>query len=289
MSEKFSYKDLIEKTESIMQKYPFLVKCKIGESVCGREIFALSLGNYKNTVLFVGGFGARDFAATGVLLEYVDRLCFAFKNKEKISGVSVSSQLLSRGLSVVACINPDGLEIASKGAEGAGEYAEFVRKISKNDTSFWNANAKGVDISKNFNSQREKMPLYEAGKGVFGPAASGYGGFAAESEPETAALVNFCEKNNVHHAISLVGSGESINWRSETDDPENSRTMAKVLSVCCGYGIVNSRCAEDFGSFKDWFCENFNRSALSLGVKGGEDVEKTYKSLEEMLVIGTII
>ncbi|MBQ7654648.1 MAG: hypothetical protein IJS17_06205 [Clostridia bacterium] len=289
MNEKFYYRDLVEKIEKITQKYPFVSNCKIGQSVCGRDIYALSVGNYKNTVLFVGGFGARDSVTVRVLLEYVERLCRAFKNRSRLSGVNVSSPLLTRGLSVVACLNPDGMEIASSGAEAAGEYADFVRGVSDGDTSLWNANAKGVDISKNFNSQREKIPLYEANKGIFGPAASGYGGFAAESEPETSALVNFCEKNNIHHAIALLGNGKAINWRSENTDPENSRTMAKVLSVCCGYGILNTRCADDLGSFKDWFCENYKRSALSLGVKETDDFDKTYKTLEEMLVIGTII
>ena len=289
MKEKFSCLKMNEKIEELTGKYPFLTKLKIGESVCGRDIYALSIGNYKNVSLFVGGFCARDAVTVRVLLQYTDRLCYAFKNKSKLSGVNVSSPLLSRGLNVVPCINPDGLEIAASCAESAGEYADFVREISKGDTSSWNANAKGVDISKNFNSNREKMPLYEAGRGVFGPSESGYGGFAAESEPETSALVNFCEKNNVHHAIALLGNGKSINWRSETDDPENSRTMAKVLSVCCGYGIVNSRSADDYGSFKDWFCESQKRCALSLGVKENGDFEKTYKTLEEMLVIGTII
>lgn len=289
MVKNYCYSDLEEKMEKITREYPFTVKCKIGESVCKRPIYSLNIGNYKDTVLFVGGFGAKDDVAVRVLLEYFERVCFAFKNRVRISGVNISPSLLSRGLSVIPCINPDGFEISAFGEQGAGDYKDFVRDISGGDLSNWNANAKGIDISKNFNSAREKISLYEAKRGIFGPAPSGYGGFAAESEPETRALVNFCEKNKIHHVIILQGNGKSINWRSEADDPENSKTMAKVLSVCCGYGIVNSRNAEDFGSFKDWFCDTFKRSALSLGVKNTGDFEKTYKSLEEMLVIGTII
>lgn len=289
MNDGFSYEQLCEKIENITKQYPFVAKCRIGESVCGRDIYALSVGNYRNVTLFVGGFGARDALTSQILLEYAHRLCHAFKTKTGLAGVNVSSALMSRGLSIVACLNPDGLEIASRGAEGAGEYADFVREISGGDTSLWNANAKGIDISKNFNSGRDKISLYEANRGVFGPAASGYGGFAAESEPETAALVNFCEKNNIHHAIALLGRGKAIKWMSETCSPENSKTMAKILSVCCGYGIANSRSADEFGSFKDWFSENHKKCALSLGVKDVGGFEKTYRKLEEMLVIGTII
>ena len=289
MTKRFCCEDVNEKIDEMSKAYPFLSKCKIGESACSRPIYSLSIGNYKNTALFVGGFGARDEITVRVLLEYVERLCFAFKHKTRLSGVNVSSPLLSRGLSVIACINPDGLEISSKGAEGAEEYADFVRSVSGADVSKYNANAKGIDISKNFNSSRDKISLHEANRGIFGPAPSGYGGFAAESEPETTALVNFCEKNNIHHVITLLGNGKSINWRCETQDPENSKTMAKVLSVCCGYGITNSISADDYGSFKDWFCENYKKCALSLGVKNTGDFESVYKSLEEMLVIGTII
>lgn len=289
MKAEFDYEEYKNKIDEIKKKYPFLIKYKIGASVCARDIYALSVGNYKNTVLFVAGLSAKDALAVQILIKYTENVCHAFKNRTRISGINISSILMTKGLSIIPCLNVDGMEIRSKGKAGAGDYAEFVECISKGDYSKWEANAKGIDISRNFNSSREKITTLEVEKGVFGPAPHGYGGFAAESEPETRALVNFCERNNVHHAISLRGSSKSINWQSHFDIPENSKTIAKVLSVCCGYGIVNSQTDEECGSFKEWFCENFSRSALSFGVKNGQSIEETYKSLEEMLVIGTII
>lgn len=290
MNNKFDYEEYVSEIEKIKKKYPFLVCHSVGESVCKRKIYGLSVGNYKSKVLFFGGLSGRDVVAMKVLLKYISNVSRAFQNKTKIAGVNVSAALLTRGLTVIPCVNPDGLEIVSNGKDGAKEYGDFVQTISKGNFVCWDANVKGIDISRNFNSAREEIQLNEAQKGIFGPSASGYGGFAAESEPETAAVVNFCERNNVHHAFVLQGNKRNIKWQGENSNPENSRTMVKILSVCSGYGIVNDRNEEDLGGFKDWFCENFHKSAFSLGVTRDESkVEQEYKSLEEMLVIGTII
>lgn len=290
MKKLFRYEEYVKKIDEIKEKYPFLICHKIGESVLKKDIFGLSIGNYKNVVLFIGGFKGKEMLSVDVLLEYIENVCFAFKNKTHLAGVNISSSLMTKGLTVIPCINPDGLEIYSFGKDAAKEYSQYVYSISKGQCHLWESNVKGIDISRNFNSSREKIVDAEIKKGIFGPSMYGYGGFSAESEPETRAIVNFCEKNNVHHAFSLVGSRKEIYWQGENLNPENSRTMAKILSVCSGYGIANARTEEDFGSFKDWFCENYNRSAFSIGVpKKENDFLKAYSMLEEMLVIGTII
>ena len=290
MNNIFDYEEYLSTIEKLKKKFPFLVCHCVGESVCKRKIYGLSVGNYKSGVAFFGGFSGRDVDAIKVLLKYINNVSKAFQNKTRLAGVNISAALLTRGLTVVPCVNPDGLEIVCNGKDGAKEYGDFVQTVSKGDFLSWDANVKGIDISKNFNSGREEIQLDEAKKGIYGPSPSGYGGFAAESEPETAAIVNFCERNNVHHAFVLQGNKRNIKWQGENSNPENSRTMVKILSVCSGYGIVNERNEEDFGGFKDWFCENYHKSAFSLGItRDNSDVEQEYKSLEEMLVIGTII
>lgn len=289
------YNHTLDIRDSLKKNYPFLVCHSVGKSICGRDIMAYSIGNYKNIVLFAGGFRGQDCMLCLLLYRYLEKLCEAVKNKSKLAGVNIYSSLVSKGVTVIPCINPDAIEIYLCGKESAGEYSEYVNILSKGNFSNWNSNAKGIDISRNFSVGREKLRTVENEKGIFGPSPSGYGGFAPESESETVALVKFCERNNIHHAFSLMNGEKGIMWDYEGDVPENSRTMAKVLSVCCGYELFDYKGRDTSGSFKDWFIKNFSRSAFTVEFdkrKTGtlpSEIDELYSSVEEMLVIGTII
>jgi len=289
------YNHTVELKNSLGKEYPFLVCHSVGKSICGRDITAYSIGNYKNIVLFTGGFRGQDCMICLLLYRYLQKLCEAVKNKSKLAGVNICSSLNSKGVTVIPCINPDAIEIYLDGKESAGEYSEYVNILSKGDFSGWNSNAKGIDISRNFSIGRERLREAETKNGIFGPSPSGYGGFAPESEPETMSLVKFCHRNNVHHAFSLMNGKEGILWDYDGVVPENSRTMAKILSVCCGYKMINLNDRDTSGSFKDWFIKNFSKSAFTvefdkqkIGVLPSE-INDIYSSVEEMLVIGTII
>ncbi len=291
----FDYFENERLKNKITEEYPFVTHHIIGKSVCERDIHAFSLGNYKNTILFAGGFHGQEWMTCLVLYKFLERICNCLKNGKKLSGVDIATSFLSKGVTIIPCINPDGTEIAIKGKKGALFYETYVDSIAKGDYSKWNANAKGVDINHNFNAGWEELHKMETDKGIFGPSPRQYGGFAPESEPETIALVKFCEHNNVDHAFALHSQGEEIYWSYGENTPEQSLTMANIFSVCSGYSLVKNESLASHGGFKDWFIEYFHKSAFTIEIGKGEnplpieDFEDIYEKIEEMLVLGAII
>lgn len=291
----FDYAEAERIKYELKEKYPFLVCHSLGKSVCGRDITAYSLGNYKNIVLFAGAFHAQEWLSGLVLLKFLEKVCESLKNHEKLSGVDISSAFMTKGITVVPCVNPDGVEIALHGKESAGEFSGFVSDVSRGDLSEWNANARGVDINHNFDAGWQLLREMESKNGIFGPSPRRYGGYAPHSEPESAALVRFCERNQVDHAFAIHSQGEEIYWEYGEKTPEESLTMANIFSVCSGYELVRNDGLASHGGFKDWFIDYFGRSAFTIEIGKGKnplpvnELDSIYEKIEEMLVIGAII
>ena len=288
---KFDFAESTRIKNELTEKYPFLICHSIGKSVCNRDITAYSLGNYKNIVLFAGAFHASEWLTSLVLLRLLENICDAVADKKDISGVDISASLLTKGITIVPCVNPDGVEIFLNGPESAEKYEGLVRDVSRNDFKKWNANSRGVDINHNFDAGWEILREMEAEAGIMGPSPRQFGGFAPHSEPETQAIVRFCERNSVDHAFAIHSQGEEIYWSYGENTPENSLTMANIFSVCSGYELIENDSLASHGGFKDWFIECFRRSAFTIEIGKGENplpvsqLYDIYNRIEEALVL----
>lgn len=295
LTNEFDYNESERIKKEMNEKYPFLVCHSIGKSVCGRDITAYSLGNYKNAVLFAGGFHAQEWLTCLVLMRFLEKICESLQKKQKLSGVDLRSAFMTKGITVIPCINPDGVEIVLHGISAAGDFAESVTDISKGDLSEWNANARGVDINHNFDAGWQTLRQMECNSGIFGPSPRRYGGHAPCSEPETDALVRFCERHRIDHAFAIHSQGEEIYWEYGENTPEDSLTMANIFSVCSGYSLVKNAALASHGGFKDWFIDYFRRSAFTIEIGKGKNplpisqLDEIYETIEEMLVVGAII
>ncbi len=291
----FDYNESERIKYELKNKYPFLVCHALGKSTCDRDITAYSLGNYKNIVLFAGGFHAQEWLTSLVLLRFLEKLCESLQQKKKLSGVDISASLFSKGITIVPAVNPDGIEIALHGAKSAGAFEGLVCDVSRCDLSDWNANARGVDINHNFDAGWQTLREMESAEGILGPSPRRYGGHAPHCEAETKALVRFCERNSIDHAFAIHSQGEEIYWSYGDNTPENSLTMANIFSVCSGYELVKNEGLASHGGFKDWFIECFGKSAFTIEIGKGknplpaEQLDEIYEKIEEMLVVGAII
>lgn len=120
-------------------------------------MFSLSIGDGNEKVLFLGGMRGKEQITTLLLLRFFERMCDAVKNDKKISAVKIRKSLQNRKITIVPLVSPDALDIAAKRADGAGVYAGLVARAAKGDYSKWNANARGVDISRNFNFRHDEI------------------------------------------------------------------------------------------------------------------------------------
>lgn len=280
---------------SLLMDYGFLSRDTIGESRCSRPIDLLCIGNRKKQVLFTAAFHGMEWLTTLLMLRFVDEVCDAVLYGKSLCGVRVGAFLNLRGLAVVPCVNPDGVEIQINGSDCAGAYRELVAKVSAGDTLHWQANAAGVDINHNFSANWENLHIREEENGITGAAPTRYGGPCPESEPESRCLAAYCRTGNISHALAFHSQGEEIYWDfGDYHDPEALK-MAQRLSYSSGYRLSSPDGLAEGGGFKDWFVEKFRRPAFTIEVGLGEnplppdDLDEIYEKLREMLVLALVL
>lgn len=283
--------------ERICARFRFLNRVDVGASVLGRRIDAVRIGEADDAVLFAGGFHGQEWLTVALLLTFTERLCNALERGEQISGIDCCRAMLGRGIFILPCANPDGVEIALSGTASAGELAMQVERIcgGSTDVSDWNANARGVDINHNFDAGWHILRQLEQEDGIDAPSPRRFGGTHPESEPETQALVRLCERFQFRSVYAFHSQGEEIYWHYGEQTPAKSALMARVLSVSSGYSLAEPSGTASHGGFKDWFIERFNRPGFTIEIGRGNnplpisELESIYQQLEEMLMLAVLM
>ena len=279
----------------LLLDYGFLSRDTIGESRCSRPIDLLCIGNRKKQVLFTAAYHGMEWITTLLMLRFIDEVCFSVMTGKSMCGVRIGTFLNRRGLAVVPCVNPDGVEIQLHGAGSAGEYRTLVETASSGTTSRWQANAAGVDINHNFSASWEKLRSLEIAHGINSPAPTRYGGEFPESEPESRTIASYCRTGNIAHALAFHSQGEEIYWDFGTYRDPEALKMAKVMAYSSGYRVAEPSGLASGGGFKDWFVEKFQRPAFTVEVGLGRnplpmsDFDGIYQKIREMLVLAVVL
>lgn len=280
---------------SLRGRYPFIRAFSIGDSLLGRQIYALSIGEMRDRVLYSGAIHGQEWITALLLLKFAEDICFSLDEGSHLAGMDVRRSLLGRGIVIVPCVNPDGVEIALKGCEGALVNSAQVEEISKGDYSNWNANARGVDIEHNFNFGWEKRRQMEKDSGILGPSPRWYGGTHPESEPEAVALTRLCRDKTFRHVLALHSPGEIVFWKCGGLTPSRSKLMARILATCSGYSLGEAEGLGCCSGFKNWFISEIGRPGFTIMVGKGtvplplEHLEGIYQRIVEMLLLAAVM
>lgn len=254
---------------SLKKAYPFLNVRLIGKSLCKRGIFCLSIGRSENPLLITAGFHGQEWLTSLVALRFTEMLLRAKSRGLTLWDTSIAC--ISREVIIVPCVNPDGVQIAINGIDGAGKYADSVSKIQSASAEKWSANARGVDINHNFDAGWQQLRSMEIDSGILGPSPRRYGSYAPVSEPETAAIVDLCKMRKPRMALALHSQGEEIFWEYGKNRPHRSLELARIFSAVSGYELVENSGLASHGGFKDWFIDFFNKPAFTIEMGKGEN------------------
>lgn len=288
------YKTRKEMINQLCEKYSFIKRSFAGKSVCGRCIDVLHIGNTKHRVLYCGGFHGSEYLTILTLLKFFEECAKSVQNDTCTDGYKIGDSLKIRGLTIVPCVNPDGVEIALHGSDSAFRYKPLVEKVSDN-TKKWQANARGVDINHNFNAGWNELKKRELSRNIKHPSPTRFGGNCPESEPETKALTRLCRTIDFERAVALHSQGREIYCSFGKNTPVLSFRLASMFSEISGYNIAFPEEIATGGGFKDWFIEKFRKPALTVEMGLGEnplplsDFEEEYKIMRNILSLGVVV
>ncbi|MDR0884011.1 MAG: M14 family metallocarboxypeptidase [Oscillospiraceae bacterium] len=268
----------------LQDKCPALRVGTFGRSLCGRALWALSMGQGES-VLVAAAFHGQEWISTYVALRLAEDLC--------------AEGTLPCRVVIVPSVNPDGVEIALHGAATAGRYANLVleaahRAHPENPTlADWNANARGVDLNHDYDAGWQTLRALETAAGITAPAPRRYGGTAPASEPETQALIRLTRRLDPVRVVALHSQGEEIYWQYGGVDVSGAENLARAFAQASGYKLVENDGLASHGGYKDWFIQEYTRPGFTLELGKGQnplplaDFAQVYERAREMLLLAT--
>ena len=200
-----------------------------------------------------------------------------------------------RGVIIVPCINPDGVELLLSKGGSAGRYRPFTDKVSGGEYKMWNSNIRGVDLNHNFDAGHDILRKMELREGITGPALRRFAGFRPNSEPETRALVSLCRNFSASRVYAFHSQGEEIFYRYGNKVPAGSESIAQMLAALSGYTLQTQSGLASHGGFKDWFIKEYNSPGFTIEIGRGKnplpisELSPIFARLYEMMILALVV
>ena len=288
------YAKMMERLNLMVERYPFLSFSYLGETMMGRGIPILTVGEGDRALLFVGAQRAREWITSMLLLRWLEEVCELYATNGKIFRYHIGYLLSTRRVMIVPMLNPDGIEYQLHGVSAGNILYDRLHSMNggSDDFSAWQANARGVDLSHNysvgFSAQKEK----EKREGILSGAPACFAGESSESEPEVGALCNYLRYHrDIRAVFDLQTTGEMIRYDSHGRTAPRSESMAESLSSFSGYALAKKDESEEFATLSDFCIVEKNLPAFTLYCGKGEsplppnEVFYLYTRLRKMLFL----
>jgi g-D-glutamyl-meso-diaminopimelate peptidase len=257
----FGYTELVRDLDRIKDAFPFLHVQTIGQSVMGKEIYAIRLGQAEQSVFVNGAFHANEWITSPIALRFVEEAARALHTGESFHGCDPASLFRQVELWTVPMVNPDGVELSLRGVASDHPCAERLLRWNggNRDFSGWKANIRGVDLNDQFPANWE---VERSRREVEGPGPRDYTGEAPLTEPEAEAIAAFTEAKRFASVLALHTQGQEIYWNYRGEEPPESERIARAMEAASGYKAIKLTSSD--AGYKDWFIHRFRRPGFTV-------------------------
>ena len=251
----------------------------IGRSLDGRNVYAVTLGSpeAKKQIIVTAGIHGREYLTPLLLMKQLEFYLYNYDTAE-YGGIPFSEIFEEYQFCIIPMCNPDGVTLAQFGigAIKSEELRATIESVYQSDKRhgyidgdslaeylhYWKANARGVDLNRNFDTADWKDVSY-----VGQPSFRNYKGESPLSEPESKALADYVDSlSNPVLSIAIHSQGEVIYFDCGQDNIHPSLDLAKKASGLTGYNIIYD--TRHDAAFDDWCI--INKSIPSITVETGE-------------------
>lgn len=270
----YTYEVLTQDILKLAEKYPDLIEYKsIGQTLYGREIWAVGLGWGRSTVFFNGSHHAREWLTTTLNMYMIEQYAKAHTEGRKFEGYDVSDILSKTKIWFVPMVNPDGVTLQQKGLQSfPASVHKALTTMNDGSRNFkrWKANAQGVDLNRQYDANwKEILNNYAY------PHWMGHKGTAPMKAKETQAMIAFTNEIDPEIAVSYHSAGRILYWNFRTPAANYARDkrLADIFQSFTSYTLVSpSYNSSGGGGYTDWFIQKIGRPAFTpeIGIKKGE-------------------
>lgn len=257
------------------ERYPFLEITTLGESILGRSIPMITMGEGKKTFLYVGTHHAMEWMTSVLLLRFINEYAEGLREGRRIYNVHLPYLFRERRIIVIPMLNPDGVSYVLEGVSPDNPLMPRLERMNPNhpDYSHWQANARGVDLNHNYDAGFAEYKALEHAANIHGGAPTRYSGECPESEPEVGYLCNYLRfhREEIHAIMTLHTQGEEIYYSSGEEVTPRSAAMAKALSRLCGYQLSTPEGMASYGGLTDWCIRSLGLPSFTIECGKGEN------------------
>ena len=277
---KYGYSEMVDDLQKLAAKYGDKMSyTSIGTSLDGRNIYAVTLGNpnAEKQILITAGIHGREYLTPLLVMKQIEFYLYNYDTAE-YGGVSLAEIFEEFQFCILPMCNPDGVTLAmfGIGAIKNAELKEAINSVYQSDKSrgyidddtlteyltYWKANARGVDLNRNFDTADWESVSY-----VAQPSFRNYKGESPLSEPESMAMANYTESlSNPVLSLAVHSQGEVIYFDSGQKNIHPSLNLAKKVSELTGYDIIYD--TKHDAAFDDWCI--INKNIPSVTIETGE-------------------
>ncbi|MEK5164657.1 M14 family metallopeptidase [Paenibacillus sp. FSL R5-0527] len=261
----YDYAALRSDLNRLMDLYPFLGYRNIGNSVMGKPLPELRVGQGNKRVHANGAFHANEWITTPVLIKFLNHYSLALTNNTGIRGLQMWPYYEAATLSVVPMVNPDGVDLVINGLPEQVPYRSNVLSYNNGSSDFqgWKANIRGVDLNDQFPALWER----EVARNPQERGPRDYGGTAPLTEPEAIAMADLTRESDFARVLAFHTQGEVIYWGFENLEPPYAETIVNEFARVSGYEPV--RYVESYAGYKDWFIQDWRRPGFTVELGSG--------------------
>ncbi len=295
----YTYKLLMENIRDLKNKYSFLQVGSIGNSVLGKNIPYIKIGNGSKETMYFASIHANEWITSVLLMKFIENFCIQYVAGGSIYGYNARELFSQVSLYIVPMLNPDTVDLVTGFLKPGDPIYENYRFISNNFPqipfpSGWKANFNGVDLNLQFPAGWENARRIKFEQGFNKPSPRDFVGYGPLTEPESLAIYNFTLAHNFNLTIAYHTQGRVIFWKYLDYLPPYSYEIGNYFAQSSGYSLETTPYASSFAGYKDWFISAYNRPGYTIEAGLGENplpisqFDTIYKENEGILVLGII-
>lgn len=265
----YSYADMLEDLQVLSEIYPDVISYEFGDTTSqGRRIPILRFGGADATrqIMVTGSIHAREYMSSQLVMAMVEHYASGYDSLQ-FEGVPVKDIFDCIALFIVPMANPDGVEIAQRGVEGAvtDEAKRWVaEQMQEEDYDQIKANANGVDINRNFGNG--------FGKGRWArrqPSFYFYSGPHAFSEVETRLLMRVSKQHEYLCFLNYHSKGNNVFYgckNAKKSVNAEALRISNIIKKHTDYPLFGPNTAAPCGSWADEVEVDYDRPSATIEI-----------------------
>lgn len=276
----YPYRIMMMNLNALKDKYPFLVIGSYGESVLGRSLPYVRLGNGPKQLFYSASMHANEWINSVVMMKFIEDYAIAVENKESnidpILSDNIKKLYDETTIYIAPMLNPDGVDLVVGDLDRNSAAYRNAKTIANNFPNIpfpngWKANILGVDLNLQFPANWILARENKFEQGYIRPAPRDFVGYGPLTEPESLAIYNFTLSNDFEIILAYHTQGEVIYWRYLNLEPPESEKIGEEFSRISGYQLDDVIDIGSYAGYRDWFIQDYRRPGYTIETGLGEN------------------